>query len=81
MLFVIHIFCFFFWLQVVCQVHDLLLDPGLVEEDDLRVDSVLDEVLDPPHGQHLLLAALVAVEDGQQRLQAGQDLLRRGGAA
>ena len=30
---------------------------------------------------HLLLAALVAVEDGQQRLQARQDLLRRGGAA
>ena len=59
------------------QVHNLFFDPRLVEEDDLLVDVVLHEVLDRPHGDHLL-GSLVADEDGQDVLQTGDAVLGRG---
>ena len=72
-----NLFLFCFGVQMTGQVHDLFFDPGLVEEDDLLVDVVLHQVLDRPHRDHLL-GSLVADEDGQDVLQAGDAVLGRG---
>ena len=72
-----NLFLFSFSVEMTGQVHNLFFDPGLVEEDDLLVDVVLHEVLDRPHREHLL-GPLMADEDGEDVLQAGDAVLGRG---
>ena len=58
------------------QTENLLLDLELVEEDHLRVDGVLHQVLHRPHGQHL--QAVVHRADALQNLLQAQQAVRRG---